>query len=346
MKNKMMAAGLALGLVAQPALAAPQEIDVALTFPKDLVYFGDGAKHMAGMLEVISDGDIKLNIHGAGDLVPALEVFNSVSSGAIPAGWDYIGYWAGIVPVSGLVGAMPFGPSPQVLLGWMLDGGGLEIIQRAYDEYNIKLLPCHLTAPEAGGWFNKEINTPEDLNGLKMRISGLGGKVLNKLGASTQLIPAGEIYVALERGRIDATEFSLPVIDKQLGFASVAKYYYFPGWHQPSTWNSMIINKDVWSSFDTRQQEMIWTACMATVTWSVQVAQGRQADILEGFEAEGVEVRRFPDSVLDALRTASTEVLEEEAASDPYFQEAYESLKSYIAKAGRYEALQYIPAAK
>lgn len=344
MRITMLAAGLVVGLAAQPTLAAPKEIDVALTFPKDLVYFGDGAQHMGEMLEQISGGDIKLILHGAGDMVPALEVFNSVSTGAIPAGWDYVGYWASIVPVSGLVGAMPFGPSPQVLLGWTLDGGGLEIIQKAYDEYNIKLLPCHLTAPEAGGWFNKEINTPDDLNGLKMRISGLGGKVLNKLGASTQLIPAGEIYVALERGRIDATEFSLPVIDKQLGFQDVAKYYYFPGWHQPSTWNSMIINKDVWNELDERQQDMIWTACMATVTWSVQVAQGRQAEIIEEFEANGVEIRRFPDPVLDALREASSEVLEEEAANDPYFAEAYESLKDYIAKAGRYEALQYIPA--
>lgn len=332
-------AGAPLTLAAQE----PVEIDVALTFPKNLVYFGDGAQHMAEMVDKISEGQIQLNIHGSGDMVPALEVFNSVSSGAIAAGWDYIGYWGGTVPVAGLLGAMPFGPSPQVLLGWTLDGGGLDIIQKAYDEYNVKILPCHLTAPEAGGWFNTEINSVDDFQGLRMRISGLGGKVLNKLGASTQLIPAGEIYLALERGRIDATEFSLPVIDKQLGFHKIAKYYYFPGWHQPSTWNSMIINKDVWNGLTEHQQDMMWTACMANITWSVEVAQGRQADVLAEFESAGVEVRRFPDDVLDKLRSTSEEVLQEEAAKDPYFKEAYESLSNYVEKAGRYEALQTLP---
>lgn len=336
----VMAATLVSVMATGTASAEPKVLDVALTFPTDMVYFGDGAKEMAGTIEAISEGEIKFRLHGAGDMVPALEVFNAVSSGAIAAGWDYVGYWGSIIPVAGLIGAMPFGPSPDVLLGWTYDGGGLEVIQKAYDQYNVKILPCHLTSAEAGGWFNKEINSVEDLKGLKIRISGLGGKVLNKLGASTQLIPGGEIYVALERGRIDATEFSMPVIDQQLGFHRVAKHYYFPGWHQPSTWNSLIINKDVWDSFDARQQGLMWAACKANVAWSLQVASGRQAAALEDFEEAGVQVERFPQPVLDALEKASKEVLEEEAESDPFFKEAYESLETYMSSASRYESLQ------
>jgi TRAP-type mannitol/chloroaromatic compound transport system substrate-binding protein len=194
MRDVFAAGVLALGVTVAGGQVAnaegPSTLEVASTFPKNLTYLGEGAEHLARRIEIVTDGEVKLNVHGAGDLVPALEVFNAVSTGAVPAGWDWVGYWAGTVPVAGLAGAMPFGPGPEVFLGWMWEGGGLEIVQKAYDKYNVKLLPCHLTAPEPGGWFNKEINTVEDFEGLKMRISGMGGKVLNRLGASTQLIPA------------------------------------------------------------------------------------------------------------------------------------------------------------
>lgn len=321
----------------------PDVLDVASTFPKNLAYLGEGAENMADGLEAVSGGELQMRVHGAGDMVPALEVFNAVSTGAVPAGWDWIGYWASTVPVAGLAGAMPFGPSPEMFLGWMWDGGGLEILQKAYDEYNVQVLPCHLTAPEPGGWFNKEINAVEDFEGLKMRISGMGGKVLNRLGASTQLIPGGEIYVALERGRIDATEFSLPEIDKELGFQEIATYYYFPGWHQPASWNSLIINQDVWDQYTEEEQEQFWTACRANVVWSMAVAPGSQGEVLDEFRDQGVEVRRFPDEVLAELRRVSQEVLEEEAETDPIFKEAYESLTSYMQTAGQWFELQSLP---
>ena len=338
-----IAAAAAVAL-ATPALAqGPKVLDVASTFPKNLTYLGEGAENLSALLEDVSGGELKLRVHGAGDLVPALSVFNAVSQGSIPAGWDWVGYWAGTVPVAGLAGAMPFGPDPEVFLGWMWEGGGLEILQKAYDKYNVKVLPCHLTAPESGGWFNTEINTPADFEGLKMRISGLGGKVLNKLGASTQLIPAGELYVALERGRIDATEFSLPTIDKSLGFDEIAKYYYFPGWHQPSSWNSLIINKDVWNQYTEQQQQQFLAACKANIVWSMASPLASQADVLAEFEKQGVEVRRYPPEVLSELRRVSMEVLDEEAAKDPIFKEAYESLQAYMEKAGRWQNLQQLP---
>jgi len=344
----VFAAGALAGAVmfggATTAVAqGPSTLDVASTFPKNLTYLGVGAEKLDERITALTDGEVTLEVHGAGDLVPALEVFNAVSTGAVPAGWDWIGYWGGTVPVAGLAGAMPFGPGPEVFLGWMWEAGGLEIVQQAYDEFNIKLLPCHLTAPEPGGWFNKEINSVEDFQGLKMRISGMGGKVLNRLGASTQLIAGGEIYTALERGRIEATEFSLPVIDKSLGFNEIAQYYYFPGWHQPASWNSLIINMDVWNQYDEATQEKIIQACRANVTWSMGSAPGAQAEVLEEFRAQGVEIKRFPDPVLAELRRVSKEVLAEEAAKDPIFKEAYESLTAYMASAGEWVNIQSLP---
>ncbi|MGF1527932.1 MAG: TRAP transporter substrate-binding protein [Candidatus Competibacterales bacterium] len=336
--------GLVLATLTAFATAAPPKVlDVASTFPKNLTYLGESAEYLAERLETLSNGDIELRVHGAGDLVPALEVFNAVSTGVVPAGWDWIGYWGGTVPVAGLAGAMPFGPGPEIFLGWMWDHGGMEILQKAYDPYNIKVLPCHLTAPEPGGWFNKEINSVEDFQGLKMRISGMGGKILNRLGASTQLIPGGEIYVALERGRIEATEFSLPIIDKSLGFQKIARYYYFPGWHQPASWNSLLINMDVWNEYSAEAQRVFVEACRANVVWSMASAPGAQGAVLEEFVAQGIEVRRFPDAVLARLREEAKQVLAEEAEKDPIFKEAYESLVAYMETAGNWVQLQSIP---
>lgn len=338
------AAATALLFSAQPESAfASKTIDVASTFPKNLTFLGEGAENLSKLLSDVSDGELNLKVYGAGELVPALEVFNAVSTGAVPAGWDWIGYWAGTVPVTGLMGAMPFGPDPEVFLGWMWEGGGREILQKAYDPFNVEVFPCHLTAPEPGGWFNKEINTPADFEGLKMRISGLGGKVLNNLGASTQLIPGGEIYVALERGRIEATEFSLPVIDKSLGFADIAKYYYFPGWHQPASWNSLLINKDVYNEFTDLEKKQLEVACMANIVWTMSVAPAAQVPALEEFQKAGIEVKRFPPEVLAALEVESANVLAQEAESDPIFKEAYESLLNYMETVDQWHGIQSLP---
>jgi TRAP-type mannitol/chloroaromatic compound transport system substrate-binding protein len=207
----------------------------------------------------------------------------------------------------------------------------------------VKVIPCHLVVPEAGGWFNREINSVEDLQGLNMRIAGLGGRALAQLGANTQLVPAGEIYVSLETGRIDAAEFSAPQLDVGFGFQEIASYYYFPGWHQPSSWDSIIINMNVWDGFDERQQGIMIEACKANIVDNMADQLEAQIDALEQIEAAGVEIRRFPDEVLEAMREASVEVMEEEAARDEIFREAYESLTAYIERVSRWTELQALP---
>lgn len=335
------AAATALLFAAQPNdVMAKTTIDVASTFPKNMVFLGEGAESLADYLSQISGGEFNLRVYGAGDLVPALEVLNAVSTGAVPAGWDWIGYWAGTVPVSALMGAMPFGPTPEVFLAWMWNGGGREILQKAYDQFNVKVFPCQLTAPEAGGWFNKEINTPEDFKGLRMRISGMGGTVLNNLGASTQLIPGGEIFVALERGRIEATEFSLPIIDKSLGFQNITKFYYFPGWHQPASWNSLIMNKDVYNKLSDLQKQQLEVACMANVMHTMAIAPAAQIPVLEEFEKQGIQIKRFPPEVMQALQAESVKVLQAEAEKDPIFKEALESLLSYMENVNQWHNIQ------
>ena len=323
--------------------AQAQSFDLQSTFGLQVPSIGQSPIGWADRVRAMTDGEVDVTVHGAGDFVPPFEVFGAVSSGAIPMGFDWIGYWAGQIPVANLVGSMPFGPSPDVAIAWMFEGGGMDIIQRAYDPFGVKILPCHMVVPEAGGWFREPIESVEDLQGLNMRIAGLGGQAMARLGANTQLVPAGEIYVALETGRIDAAEFSAPQLDVGFGFQEIAKNYYFPGWHQPSSWDSIIVNMDVWNGLAPEHQEIMLEACKANITENLADQLQQQAAALETVEAAGVTIRRFPNDVLAALREASREVMEEEAAKDPLFAEAYQSLTDYMDRVGRWNELQDLP---
>ena len=350
MKLKMRSLAAACALAAAAAMPAAawaqaKTCDLQSVFGLQVPSIGQSPVKWAERVALMTNNEIRIKVMGAGEVVPPLEVFGAVSNGSIPMGFDWIGYWASKIPVANLVGSMPFGPDPELFLGWMFRGGGLAIIQKAYDPHNVQVLPCHLVVPEAGGWFNKEIRTPADIKGLKMRIAGLGAKAMEKLGASVQLVPAGEIYVSLERGRIEAAEFSAPQLDAGLGLQKIAKYYYFPGWHQPASWDSIIINKKVWQSLTPRQQTAMTEACYANITYNTFDQVNAQVDAIEKIEAAGVQVRRFPDPVLAALRKASQEVMQEEAAKDPLFKEAYQSLSAYIKRYGRWSELQSLPRA-
>lgn len=308
------------------AADGPKSIDVASTFATNN-FLGSGAQYMGKQINIASDGKISFRVHEPGDLVPAFEVFNAVSTGAVDAGWDWMGYWAGTIPLLNLYGALPFGPTPEAFASWMWAGDGTKFIQAAYDEYNIKVFPCFVSPQETGGFYNKEINSVKDFDGLRFRISGLGARVLNKFGASTQLVPGGEIYLALERGRIDGAEFSVPQVDEVMGFNDITKYYYFPGWHQSASWFSLLINKDVWNKYSEKQQAQFQTACQSTLAWSMTESPPEQMRAIARMEKkEGFEVRRFNDETLKVLEGAWDEVVAEEMASNPRFKEAYESL--------------------
>ena len=341
---KKIIAATAIGAAALGTAAHAEKFDLQSVFGLNVPSIGPSPVNWAEKVKLMTGGEVDIKVHGSGDFVPPFEVFGAVSTGALPMGFDWIGYWAGQIPVANLVGSMPFGPSPEIALGWMFEGGGMEIIQKAYDAHNVKIIPCHLVVPESGGWYNAEINSVEDFQGLNVRIAGLGGKALAKLGANTQLVPAGEIYVSLETGRIDAAEFSAPQLDVGFGFQDVVKNYYFPGWHQPSSWDSIIVNMDVWNGLSESTQAIMVEACKANITDNLADQINSQEAAIQKIEAAGVTVKRFPDEVLLALREAATEVMEEEAQNDPTFAEAYESLTKYIDSVGRWSTLQALPA--
>jgi TRAP-type mannitol/chloroaromatic compound transport system substrate-binding protein len=225
----------------------------------------------------------------------------------------------------------------------MYFGGGDALLKEAFKPHNVYPIFCGSISPEAAGWFRKEIKTPADLVGLKFRAAALGGKIYQKLGASVTMLPGGELFQALEKGVLDGTEFSLPTVDDQLGFAKVAKNYYLPGWHQPSTNQFLYVNMAAWNKLKPQTQAQIETTCTAGVTIAMSKAEALQGDVLVKFEKEGVKLHQFNKTMLDAFAKASKEVIAEESAKDAMFKKVYDSMSAFQAKNRNWHSLGYLP---
>ena len=335
MKKTLIAASLA-ALIATGASADSFTLQSA--FP-GLPVLDPTAKRFVEKVSTLTGGEVEFDYLLAGELAPPTEIFDNVGVGAIDAAWSYAAFAAGKEPAAALFGSVPFGGDPLSYVSWLHHGGGLEMWQEMYEPYNVVPMACGVILSEAGGWYTKEINSPEDLQGLNIRIGGLGGAILGKLGANATGIPVGEISTSLETGRLDATELSFPLVDVLLGFDKVAKNYYFPGWHQPAGFIEFYMNKDKWDDLSDQQRTAVEISCEDANLYAMGIAAGAQSEVLDQFRANGVDVKRFPDSVLDALRAAADEVYAENSANDPLFARVIESYRAYAAAYNEYQAL-------
>ena len=319
--------------------AQARDLSLQSTFPGGFPVLSESIDYFVRNVDNSTDGKVKFKSYDAGKLSPPFEVLGNVGNGSIDSGWSYAGYWAGKYPAANMFGSIPFGPDATKYLSWVYEGGGMAIWQEIYAKDNVVAMPCGVIISEAAGWFRKEIKTIDDMKGLKFRIGGLGGKILSKVGATPTAVPASEVYLALETGKIDATELSYPAIDEKAGFYRVAKHYYFPGWHQPSGFIEFLINKNVWNKFAPNQRSAVEEACKATSLWAMTRASMIQKPALDLFRKEGVTVSRLPTSVLSALEKATAQVLNEEAAKDPLFKKALDSYRTFSATYDEYENL-------
>ena len=301
-------------LAAAPAVHAQKTIDITMvsTWPRDFPGVGTGAQRFAKRLTEMTNGRMKVNYFAANERVKPFDSFDEVASGnaQIYHAADY--YWKGKHPSWAYVTAVPFGLTYTEMNAWMRFGGGQELWDELGAEFGIKGLMCGNTGSQMGGWFRKEINSPDDLKGLKMRIPGLGGDVMTKLGASTVSIPGGQIYENLIAGSIDATEWIGPWNDAFMKFYEAAKYYYFPGMHEPGAMLSIGINKKWWDAL-TKSDQMIIEAC-ATAENDVLMAEynAKNGFYLAKLIAEqGVKLREFNDEVYDAFGEAAEAVFDE-----------------------------------
>ncbi|MEC6997310.1 MAG: TRAP transporter substrate-binding protein [Pseudomonadota bacterium] len=315
---------------------------MASTFPGSLTQLGTSGVRFQDQISKVSGKNIQIKFFEPGSLVPALEVFDAVSSGSVDAGWSTPGYWAGKVPALPLFAAVPFGPSAQEYISWIYYGGGKELFEEIYAKHNIKGIFCGVIPPEASGWFRKEINTLEDMKGMKMRFFGLGAKVMERIGVSTQLIAGGDIFPALELGTIDATEFSMPAVDLDLGFYQVAKHYYFPGWHQQSTLQELMINMDKWNSLSETQKSQIEVTCGDNMRNGIAEGEAIQVDALKTLKDKGVNIHKWSDEILNALEAAWIEVVNEESANDDDFKRSWESLSKFRQEIATWKSLGYL----
>ena len=316
---------------------------VPMAFGSNLLALGDTMPWVSETLKKISGGTINLQVFEPGKLVPALAIFDAVSDGKAEAGYSWMGYELGKVPASALFGAVPFGMETPQFAAWMYFGGGDALLKEVYKPHNVYPIFCGSISPEAAGWFRKEIKTPDDLNGLKFRAAGYGGKVYQKLGASVTVLPGGELFQALEKGVLDGTEFSLPTVDDQLGFYKVAEYYYMPGWHQPSTNQYLYVNLAAWNKLKPQTQAQIETTCTAAVTIAIAKAEALQGAVLAKFEKEGVKARQFDKVMLAAFAKATKEVMAEESANDAMVKKVYDSMTAFKEQNSKWHDYGYLP---
>lgn len=349
LKTTMLAAATAFTLGIAPLGAArAQDVDavrwgIPMAFGSNLVALGDTMPWVAQQLEKVSAGRIRMQVFEPGKLVPALAVFDSVSQGKVEAGYTWMGYEIGKLPASALFGAVPFGMESPMFMAWMYFGGGDQMLKELYKPHNVYPIFCGTISPEAAGWFRKEITKPEELKGLKFRAAGLGGKIYQKLGASVTLLPGGELFQALEKGVLDGTEFSLPTVDDQLGFHKVAKFYYLPGWHQPSTNQYLYVNLQQWEKLKPATKALIETTCTAGVAISVAKAEALQGATLEKFEKDGVKAVKVSPELLAAFKKATDEVMAEEASKDPAFKKIYDSQLAFQRQNQKWHEFGFLP---
>ena len=330
MRLKFLASAVVVALATTSAHA--QEVfEMTSSFGKNLPILGTAATAYVDKINSISES-VEFEHFDPGELVPALEALDAVSNGSVDAAYTTSGYWQGKMAAAGLFAAVPFGPEPGEMLAWMLYDDGLTLMREMYEtnNYNVHVMLCGTYAPETSGWFKNEITSIADLEGLNMRFFGLGAKVMQKLGVSTSLLAGGDIYPALERGAIDATEFSMPIVDANLGFYNIAKFNYFPGWHQPATMFELLINRDRWEELDKRSQRQIEVACMANITDNFAEGEAKNFPaMVTNVEEHGVTIKQWDTETLKAFESAWLEVATELAAEDEMFARSWADLQEF-----------------
>jgi len=325
-------AGAGAAALATPAIAQSQpEVKwrLASSFPKSLDTIFGAAEVLAKYVSEATDGKFQIRVFAGGELVPGLGVLDAVQNGTIECGHTASYYYVGKDPTFAFDTAIPFGLNARQQTAWMYEAGGLALMREFFKKYNVYSIPCGNTGAQMGGWFNKEIKTPADLNGLKFRVGGFAGQVLAKLGTVPQQLAAGDIYPALEKGTIDAAEWVGPYDDEKLGFAKIAKYYYYPGWWEGGPQLSMLINQAEWDKLPKSYQSIVEMASGAAHSIMLARYDRSNPTALKKIVSSGAELRPFPRDVLQACFDAANQLYDETAAKNENFAKIYPSWKAF-----------------
>ncbi len=338
---KSTAGSLATGA----ALLSPATVNAGVKFkwkmvtawPRNFPGLGTNANLLARMITEMSGGRIKVKVYGAGEMVPAFEVFDAVSKGTAEMGHAGAYYWKGKSEATQFFSAVPFGLTAQEMNAWLYYGGGHDLWKELYKPFGIIPAPTGNSGVQMAGWFNREIKTLDDLKGLKMRIPGLGGEVLRRAGGTTVNMPGGELFTSLQSGALDATEWVGPYNDLAFGFYKVAKYYYYPGWHEPGSTMEALINEKAFNALPKDLQKIVMTACKAANMDMISEYTARNNQALDTLiNKHNVKLMPLPDEVLKTLRDISEQVVQEVAQKDPLAGKIYQSVASFRKQVSRW----------
>lgn len=303
---------------------------MATSWPAALDTILGGATTFAERVSAMSGGQFTISPRSAGEIAPPLEVLNVVSQGAVPCGHTASYYYVGRSPVMGFGASLPFGFTPQQQNAWLYEGGGLDKLQEFYArQFNVIQFPAGNTGAQMGGWFRREIASVSDLAGLKMRIPGLGGQVMSKLGVTVQTLPGGEIFQALQTGAIDAAEWVGPYDDEKLGLNKVAQYYYYPGWWEPGSTLEVQINLDQWNQLPEVYQQIVRTAAFEANLEMLSRYETRNNEALQRLVDGGVQLREYSAEIMTAAQEATFDLYDEFAASDADFKAIYDDWRGF-----------------
>jgi TRAP-type mannitol/chloroaromatic compound transport system substrate-binding protein len=314
--------------------------NMVTSWPPKLPGLGVGAENIARRIERASAGRLKIKVYAGGELVPALEVFDAVRTGTAQMGHDASYYHRGKVPAAQYFTAIPFGLNANEMNAWLYYGGGMQLWNELYEPFGLVPFAAGQTGVQMAGWYNKEINSVADLAGLKIRIPGLGGEVMQRAGATQVTVPASEIFTSLQSGAIDAAEWVGPYNDLSLGLHKAARYYYYPGWHEPGPLIECIVNKAAWEQLPEDLREIVSTTCQAiNLDTQAEYNYGNAQALHELLKNPKVELREFPEDVLRLLRKHAYEVIDELSARNPAAKKLQESVMAFMAKSSRNQAV-------
>ena len=310
------------------------------SWPKNYPGLGTAPERFAQNVEAMSNGRLKIKVYGAGELVPGFEVFDTVSSGTAEMGHSAAYYWKGKIPAAQFFTAIPFGMNAQEVNGWLHHGGGMELWKELYKPYNLIPAAGGNTGVQMAGWFKKEVNTVDDLKGLKMRIPGLGGEVLEKLGGVPLSLTGGEIFTALQTGAIDATEWVGPYNDLAFGLNKAAEFYYYSGWHEPGANLEFLINESAFASLPSDLQAIVTSAMRTANQDMLDEYTARNNTALDQLKNKhNVKLRKFSPEVMQALKAATVEVIAEQARDNEDVARVWRSYSEFLQQVKEYHRI-------
>ena len=360
-RNTVIVVAIAAALLSATSLAVAQDKDKASDKPKDfgplaarvihmqtafnpaLPGSGEGVRIFSRTVKHTSGGTLAIKIVEPGRIAPTADMLDAVIAGDLEAAFTWSGYAAAKAPVFGVFATVPFGPGPEDMTSWMLEGDGSRIHREAYEKLGVVGIPCGIQGAKGGGWFRTELNSVADFKGQRLRFGRYAGEVVAKLGATQVPLPPGEFFYKLQQGTVDGGEMSTPAIDAALGFDKLGLPYYMPGWQQPSAVLDFLMRKDKWETLSPMLRIQVETACRANIAWMLSRSPHLQGTAMEKLRASGVVIKQWSPDLLKIFRAKSEIVLKEQAERDPDFAAALANQRAFIGQSVDWRKLSRLP---